>query len=65
MFCRKCGTQNLDNNYQCTQCGEILHSAAPAPTVVVVDCDNTMGGFFALLYLGLDVAFLVGFAANM
>ena len=33
MYCPKCGTENHDNNYQCTQCGEILHatSAPPAP----------------------------------
>jgi interferon-induced transmembrane protein/zinc ribbon protein len=42
MFCRKCGTENLENNYQCTQCGEILH-APPAPQVVVTS-DETLGG---------------------
>jgi zinc ribbon protein len=35
MFCPKCGTQNQDNNYQCTKCGEILRPRTPAPAVVV------------------------------
>ena len=37
MYCPKCGTQNDDNNYQCTQCGEILHPVSPAPAAVVTD----------------------------
>jgi hypothetical protein len=24
MYCRKCGTQNDDNNYKCVRCGEAL-----------------------------------------
>src|SRR5437762_2059610 len=36
MYCRKCGTQNEDNAYQCVKCGEVLQqpqpgSAAPPP----------------------------------
>lgn len=63
MYCRKCGTQNSDNNYQCTQCGEILHPAAPrtAPAVAVAESDSTMGGLMpykngaglAAYYLGV------------
>ncbi len=44
MYCPKCGTLNHDNNYQCTQCAEILHPPAPAPTVAIVENDSTMGG---------------------
>ncbi len=64
MYCPKCGTQNQDNNYQCTQCGEILHPATPAqpaPAVVVVESDGTLGGLIpykngpalAAYYLGV------------
>ena len=42
MYCPKCGTENHDNNYQCTQCSEILHAAAPTP--MVVTGDGTLGG---------------------
>jgi hypothetical protein len=28
MFCRKCGTQNDDNAYRCTQCNELMHPVA-------------------------------------
>jgi hypothetical protein len=33
MYCRKCGTQNEDNNYKCSRCGEVLHqgTASSAP----------------------------------
>ncbi len=27
MYCRGCGAFNDDNNYQCTQCGRVLHDA--------------------------------------
>ncbi len=49
MYCPKCGTENHDNNYQCTQCGEILHatSAPPAPQVVVTS-DETLGGLIPM-----------------
>ena len=29
MFCPKCGTQNNDNNFRCTGCGNVLQAAAP------------------------------------
>jgi len=28
MYCKKCGTQNDDNSYKCTACGNILHEEA-------------------------------------
>jgi hypothetical protein len=34
MYCRKCGAQNDDNAFKCTQCGEILqhvHTGGPPP----------------------------------
>src|SRR5262245_10609369 len=31
MFCRKCGTQNDDNAYKCTQCDQLLHPVAQPP----------------------------------
>jgi len=60
MFCPKCGTENQDNNFKCTRCGEILHASTPAPTVVVAS-DGTLGGLIpykngpalAAYYLGV------------
>jgi len=58
MFCPKCGTENLDNNFRCTKCQEVLHpSAHPA----VVTSDETLGGMIpskntaalAAYYLGV------------
>jgi hypothetical protein len=33
MYCRKCGTQNEENNYKCIHCGEVLQqiTATNAP----------------------------------
>jgi hypothetical protein len=28
MYCRKCGTQNEENNYKCIRCGEVLQQVA-------------------------------------
>lgn len=42
MYCPKCGTQNDDNNFKCTKCGEALHDSG-RPRIVVEE-DNTMGG---------------------
>lgn len=42
MFCTNCGTENNDNNYRCTQCGQVL--ARPAPAAVGVESDGTLGG---------------------
>jgi len=30
MFCPKCGTQNDDNNYRCTKCGQIIQNVPQA-----------------------------------
>ena len=46
MYCPRCGTENQDNNYQCTQCGEILH-ATPVQQVVVTS-DETLGGMIPM-----------------
>jgi ribosomal protein L40E len=35
MFCKKCGTQNPDNNYVCISCGEKLH--APEKPLEIVN----------------------------
>jgi hypothetical protein len=58
MRCPKCGTENNENNFKCTQCGEILHSAVPQ---IVVTSDDTLGGMIpsknppalAAYYLGV------------
>lgn len=41
MYCPKCGTENHENNFKCTRCGEILHPSAPP---VVITSDETLGG---------------------
>ncbi|HTS71309.1 MAG TPA: DUF4190 domain-containing protein [Terriglobia bacterium] len=41
MYCPKCGTENHDNNFKCTRCGEILHPTGPP---VVITSDDTLGG---------------------
>ena len=41
MYCPKCGTENPDNNFKCTQCGDILHPTAPP---VLIATDDTLGG---------------------
>jgi hypothetical protein len=41
MYCPKCGTENHDNNFKCTQCQEILHPSGPP---VVITSDDTLGG---------------------
>jgi hypothetical protein len=41
MICPKCGGQNNDNNFKCTNCQEILHPSAPP---VVITSDDTLGG---------------------
>ena len=58
MHCAKCGAENDDNNFKCTQCGEFLH---PTPSHVVVTSDGTLGGMIptknpaalAAYYLGI------------
>lgn len=58
MRCPKCGTENGDNNFKCTQCGVILHPASPH---VIVSSDDTLAGLFptknppalAAYYLGI------------
>ena len=58
MYCPKCGTENNDNNFKCTQCGEILH---PSGSPVVITTDDTLGGLMpskngpalAAYYLGV------------
>jgi hypothetical protein len=58
MYCPKCGTENQDNNFKCTKCGEVLHPSAP---VVVISSDDTFGGMMpttngaalAAYYLGI------------
>jgi hypothetical protein len=58
MYCPKCGTENHDNNFKCTQCQEILHPSGPP---VVITSDETLGGMFpskngpalAAYYLGI------------
>jgi len=42
MYCRKCGTQNHDNNFKCTRCGEILHPQAPPGAVAT--SEDPLGG---------------------
>ena len=32
MYCRKCGTENADNAYRCTRCGEVLQQVAGQPS---------------------------------
>jgi len=59
MYCPKCGTENDDNNFKCTRCGEILHPSAPP--VAVAASDATLGGLvpykngpaLAAYYLGV------------
>lgn len=34
VFCTKCGQPNIENNYQCTRCGFLLHGPAQPPVVV-------------------------------
>jgi hypothetical protein len=41
MFCPKCGTENQDNNFKCTKCGEILHPSAPP---IALASDDPLGG---------------------
>jgi len=58
MYCPKCGTENQDNNFKCTRCGEILHPSAPP---IVITSDDTLGGLMpskngpalAAYYLGV------------
>jgi hypothetical protein len=58
MYCPKCGTENHDNNFKCTRCGEFLHPTAPP---IVISSDETMGGMMptkngpalAAYYLGV------------
>lgn len=45
IFCSKCGTRNLENNYQCTECGTVLHTP-PRTAYVPDDNVNTMGVLF-------------------
>ncbi len=58
MYCPKCGTQNQDNNYKCTQCGEILH-ASPAPQVVIPS-DETLGGMIPMKNGAAVAAYYLG-----
>ena len=37
MYCRKCGTQNDENNFKCAKCGEVLHPAENVQPVAVQD----------------------------
>jgi hypothetical protein len=39
MYCPQCGTQNEDNNFKCTNCGQVLH---PEPKIVVDTGDNVI-----------------------
>jgi hypothetical protein len=41
MYCPKCGTENQDNNFKCTKCGEVLHPSSPR---IVIASDDTLGG---------------------
>ena len=58
MHCLKCGTENQDNNFKCTQCGEILHPSAPP---IALASDDPLGGMIptkngpalAAYYLGI------------
>jgi len=59
MYCRGCGAFNDDNNYQCTQCGRVLHDPMYAP-VRPSDDDLTQklipyrnGAALAAYYLGV------------
>ena len=59
MYCPKCGTENHDNNFKCTRCGEILHPSMPP---VVITSGDTLGGLIpsknspalAAYYLGVS-----------
>lgn len=31
MFCRHCGSQNDDNNFKCTNCGQIIQQVSSSP----------------------------------
>jgi len=37
MYCAECGTLNNDNNFKCTNCGQILHPSPQAPPVKTDD----------------------------
>jgi zinc ribbon protein len=58
MYCPKCGTENQDNNYQCTQCGGILH--ATTAQQVVVTSDETLGGMIPMKNGAAVAAYYLG-----
>jgi hypothetical protein len=58
MYCPKCGTENHDNNFKCTRCGDILHPSAP--TVAVVTSDGTLGGLMPYKNVHALAAYYLG-----
>jgi hypothetical protein len=65
MFCKKCGAENQENSYQCTNCGETLNQgraeqpAVPIPNYLVQSILITI---FCCLPLGIPA---IVFAAQV
>ena len=58
MFCSKCGTQNHDNNFRCTGCGNVLQAAAPAPAPAPARPARSDKSRVAYILLGLFLGML-------
>lgn len=59
MFCTKCGTQNNDNNFKCTNCSYVLHQHE---TYVAHD-DSTFSGLIPYKNSRALIAYYLGVAS--
>jgi Tfp pilus assembly major pilin PilA len=62
MYCPKCGTQNVDNAYKCTNCGIILQRVAPekkSNTAVIVTVIVVAGVFVFFAVVGILAAIAI------
>jgi uncharacterized membrane protein YvbJ len=57
MYCPQCGTQNNDNNFKCTSCGQILH---PEPKIVVETGDNVLATIIPYKNTSALIAYYLG-----
>ena len=65
MFCRKCGTENPENTYQCTNCGEVLNQAETSQPEVPIQnylVQSILVTLFCCLPLGIPA---IVFAAQV
>lgn len=60
MYCPKCGSQNDDNNYRCTNCKQLLHPVQPARPSVTVQTDATLGGLIPYKNARALIAYYLG-----